>query len=131
MIASPLTATFTTNYKGWVIAKVRNTNEGYAGQKAWVRLAYTAPTVVTTNSGIGLVPTTTSIWTGNKNTTDVTDCGNWEGGLIPSTTSNVVVYGHAKPYPVVAANLIVNKVSLYSGATMIVNPGINLTILSQ
>ena len=131
MIASPLTATFTTNYKGWVIAKVRNTNEGYAGQKAWVRLAYTAPTVVTTNSGIGLVPTTTSIWTGNKNTTDVTDCGNWEGGLVPSTASNVVVYGHAKPYPVVAANLIVNKVSLYSGATMIVNPGINLTILSQ
>ena len=130
-IASPLTGTFTTNFKGWVIAKVRNTNEGYAGQKAWVRLTYTAPTVVTTNSGNGVVPTNTSIWTGNKNTTDVTDCRNWEGGLIPTTTSNVVVYGHAKPYPVVAANLTVNKVSLYSGATMTVNSGVNLTILSQ
>ncbi|MEI7470856.1 MAG: alpha-amylase family glycosyl hydrolase [Chitinophagaceae bacterium] len=129
--AAPLTGSITTTYKGWIIAKIRNTNEATLGQKAWVRLEYTAPTVVTTNSGSGLVSTNTSIWTGNKNTSNVLDCGNWEGGLIPTSTSTVVVYGHAKPYPIVAANLSVNKVTLYTGATMTVNPGIQLIILSQ
>jgi Alpha amylase, catalytic domain len=129
--AAPLTGTYSATYKGWVVAKIRNTNEGYAGQKAWVKLAYTAPTVVTTNSGNGLIPTNTSIWSGNKNTSDVFDCGNWEGGLIPNNLSNVIVYGHAKPFPVVTGSLTVNKVTLFSGATITVNPGINLTILSQ
>jgi alpha-amylase len=129
--AIPVTGNWTASYTGWVTIKVRNTNSGYAGQKVWARAAYTAPTVITANSGNGLTPIKTSIWTGNKNTSDVFDCGNWEGGLIPNSSSNVIVYGHAAPFPVLTTNLSINKLTLMPGASFTVNPGINLTILSQ
>jgi alpha-amylase len=129
--SAPLTGSFSSTYAGWVVAKIRNTSEGYAGQKAFVRLAYTAPAVVNTRTGSGVLPTNISIWTGNKNTTSVSDCANWEGGMIPGPGSTIIVYGHAKPFPVLTTNLTVNRVKLESGATFLVNPGVNLIITSQ
>ena len=77
------------------------------------------------------IPQNISIWTGNKGTTTWSDCGNWEGGLIPGPTSTVIVYGHAKPYPIVDINnTTVNKVNLLGG-NLTVNPGINFIVLSQ
>jgi glycosidase len=129
--AAPLTASYTPDADGWLVAKVRNSNDNTAGQKVWVRLSYTAPAVVKTTAPEALIPTDVSIWSGNKGTTDVMDCGNWEAGKIPGPASTVMVYGHAKPFPVVAADLTINKLQLFTGAQMSVNPGIQLTILSQ
>lgn len=130
-VASPLTVSYTPAADGWLVAKVRNTNNTTAGQKCWVRLTYTAPTVVDTKSTNAQVNADISVWSGNKGTTDVFDCGNWEGGRVPGTASTVIVYGHATPYPILTADLTVNKVNLYTGAQFTVNPGKKLTIISQ
>ena len=128
---SPLLLNYTPSANGWLIAKVHNTSEGYAGQKCWVNILYTAPAIVNTRDATGSLPTNISIWTGNNNTTDMSDCANWESGKIANAASTVIVYGHAKPFPILNYNLSVNKVFLYPGASLIVNPGFNLTILSQ
>lgn len=129
--AAPLTVNYNVTADGWYVAKVRNTNNATTGQKCWVRLTYTAPAVVDTKANVSLINTNISIWTGNKGTSDVFDCGNWEGGRVPGTASTVIVYGHATPFPVLTSNLTVNKVNLYTGAQFTVNPGIKLTVLSQ
>lgn len=129
-VAAPLTLNYTPGADGWVVAKVRNTLETNASQKCWVRLAYTAPKTVDTKSTTHQFPTSVSIWTGNKGTTNMADCANWEGGLVPGTASHVIVYGHAKPYPVADVNITVNKVSL-RGGNLTVNNGITVTVLSQ
>ena len=128
---APISLNYTPSADGWVVIKVRNTSETNTGQKCWVDATYTAPAVVNVTSPASVLPTNVSIWTGNKGTSDMTDCGNWEGGLVPGTSSHVIVYGHAKPFPVCAANTTVNKVTLFSGAQLTVNPGINLVVLSQ
>lgn len=129
--ANPITVSYNVQEDGWLVAKVRNTNETTTGQKCWVRVAYTAPKVVNTKSAEALIPTDISIWSGNKGTTDVTDCGNWETGKVPGSLSTVIVYGHAKPFPIVTVDITVNKVNLYTGAKLTVNPDVKLTILSK
>lgn len=130
-VANPTTITYNVPSDGWYNVKVRNTNSDVAGQKVWVNVNYTAPTVVNTRLAANQVPSNVSIWTGNKGTTDMSDCGNWESGLIPGPTSTVYVYGHARPYPVLTFDLSVNKVYLQPGATLTVNPSVKLTVLSQ
>lgn len=129
--AAPLTVSYTPAADGWLVAKVRNTNSATAGQKCWVRLTYSSPAVVDTKANVSLVNGNISVWTGNKGTSDVFDCGNWEAGRVPGTASTVIVYGHATPYPILTADLTVNKVNLYTGAQFTVNPNIKLTVLSQ
>lgn len=126
--ATPLTVSYTPSADGWLVAKVRNTNNVTAGQKCWVRLTYQAPAVVDTKAPVSLINTKISIWTGNKGTTNVFDCGNWEGGRIPGPASTVIVYGHATPFPILTSDLTVNKVNLYTGAQFTVNPGIKLNV---
>lgn len=130
-VASPLNNSYLPVKKGWITIKIRNTNNTTAGQNAFVKVSYTAPTVVNTNGAEGIVPTNVSIWTGNKGTTNVFDCGNWEGGFIPNNLSHVIVYGHSSIFPVLDVNLTVNKVTLHPGASFMVNPGNTLTVLSQ
>ena len=130
-VAAPSMVTYNPIADGWVTAKVRNTANTYAGQKVFVNVNYTAPTVVNTRSAANTLPRNICIWTGNKGTTDVSDCANWEGGFIPGPTSTVWVYGHTRPFPILSFDLTVNKVNLMQGATFTVNPGIKLTVLSQ
>lgn len=130
-VASPLLLNYTPVTDGWMVAKVRNTVEGVAGQKAWVNIAYTAPTVVNTRDASGSLPLNVSIWTGNKSTTDVSDCSNWEEGHIPGPNSGVIVYQYAKPYPILNFNLTINKLTLQPGASFTVASPNLLNILSQ
>ncbi len=130
-VAAPLLLSYTPATDGWVTVKVRNTADSYAGQRCFVRAAYTAPMVVSTSSATGSIPSNVSIWTGNKNTTDVSDCANWENGAVPGPSSNVFVYGHTRPFPVLNYNLTVNKLTVQPNASFTVAPGINLTVLSQ
>jgi glycosidase len=129
--AAPLVVNYTPTADGWINMKVRNTADNYAGQRCWVRASYTAPQVVNTSSPAGSIPTNVSIWTGNKNNTNVADCGNWENGIIPGPNSHVIVYGHTRPFPVLNFNLTVNKVTVQPNASFTVAPGVNLTVLSQ
>ena len=129
--ANPLQLVYNPLADGYYCVKVRNTNETTAGQRVWVNVNYTAPAVVDTRVPEAQVPANVSIWTGNKGTTDISDCGNWEGGFIPTATSNVFVYGHAKPFPILNVDLTVNKVNLLQGGNLTVSPSVKLTVLSQ
>lgn len=130
-LAAPLTLNHTPAVDGWLNVKVRNTGNSYAGQKCWVRVAYTAPQVVNTSSPANSLTNNVSIWTGNKNTTDVSDCGNWESGKVPTSGSHVIVYGHTRPFPVLTYSLTINKLTVQPGASFTVATGVNLTVLSQ
>jgi glycosidase len=84
-----VTGSFANTSTRWITAKVRNTAATYAGQKCYVRVTYTAPSVVNTAS----TPTasTVSIWTSNGGSNDWNDCRNWEEGLIPVCTGTVII----------------------------------------
>ncbi len=128
--AAPLVVNYTAISEGWVTAKVRNTANTYAGQRCWVRVAYTAPAVVNTRSGPGKMTHTVSVWTGNKNTSTMSDCGNWEEGSVPGPSSTVIVYGHTRPLPVLTYNLTVKSVVIESDALLTVSPGVTFRILA-
>lgn len=129
--AAPLTLSHTPATDGWINVKVRNTADTYAGQRCWVRVAYTAPQVVNTSNPANSLTNNVSIWTGNKNTTDVSDCGNWESGKVPNSGSHVIVYGHTRPFPVLTYSLTINKLTVQPNASFTVATGVNLTVLSQ
>jgi hypothetical protein len=126
--ASPLVINYTSLEEGWFKAKVRNTAATYEGQKCWVNITYTAPATVNTRSGPGKMQRNVSVWTGNKNTTEMFDCGNWEEGALPGPTSTIFVYGHARPFPVLTYNLTVSHVIIESNAKLTVSPGVTLTV---
>jgi hypothetical protein len=69
-----------------------------------------------------------SIWTGNKNTSEMSDCGNWEEGIIPGPSTSVIIYGHPRPFPVLNYNLTVKSVTIEPGAKLSVSPGKTLTV---
>ena len=98
--ASPISGSFSATYTGWITIKVRNADATQPAQKVWANVTYTAPTTVNTLDSLNASKTRVSIWTGNKGTTDVTDCGNWEEGLVPTNSSTVIVPTYSKPVPV-------------------------------
>jgi glycosidase len=127
-VAVPLSLEYTPTTEGWIKVKVRNTSDTYTGQKCWVRVSYTAPALVNTRSGPGKMLRNISVWSGNKNTSEMFDCGNWEEGAMPGPTSTIVIFGHTRPFPVLNYNLTVSHVTIESGAKLTVSPGVTLTI---
>jgi hypothetical protein len=128
--ASPLQLTHVPAADGWYNIKVRNTVNNSVGQRVWVNVNYTAPVNVNTRAVENQVPDDISIWTGNKGTSDVADCGNWESGLVPSSRSTIYVYGHSRPFPVLNFDLTVKRVNLMPGAVFTVDPNVKLTVLN-
>ncbi len=129
-VANPLRLTHVPASDGWYNIKVRNSESNIAGQRVWVNVNYTAPENVNTRTAENQVPDNISIWTGNKGTADVADCGNWEGGLVPGPNSTIFVYGHARPFPVLNFDLSVKRVNLMPGAVFTVDPNVKLTVLN-
>ncbi len=86
---------------------------------SWTTIPFTTPAI----SGSPV----TSIWTGNIST-NWTDAGNWQCGLIPGTTTEVIVNGGLPNYPVVNSNTTIRKMTANPGATVTVSPGVILTI---
>lgn len=125
---TPLTGSYTPAADGWLVMKVRNTTATQPAQKLFVKVSYTAPAVVNTLAAANAPATTVSIWTGNKNTTDATDCGNWEEGKIPSSTTSVIIPAYAQPFPVLSANLSVNNITIENGAVLQINAGNTLSV---
>ena len=98
--ASPISGSFSTTYTGWITIKVRNANATQPAQKVWANVTYTAPTSINTRDAVNAAKTRAAIWTGNAGTTDITNCGNWEEGNIPTNTSTVVIPSYASPAPI-------------------------------
>lgn len=126
--SSPLTGTYSTNYSGWVVVKVRNTTNTQAGQKCWVNVTYTAPTVVDTRATTNAFATRAAVWTGNKGTNNPTDCGNWEEGRMPDVGYNLVIPAYSKPAPVFTNNVTAKNLIIDYGVTLTINTGSVLTI---
>jgi alpha-amylase len=116
--SSPLTGTYSTNYSGWVVIKVRNTTNTQAGQKCWVNVTYTAPTVVDTRATINAFATRAAIWTGNKGTNIPTDCGNWEEGRMPGAGIDLIIPAYSTPSPQFTSSLTVKNLTVMPGATL-------------
>lgn len=75
-----------------------------AAQKCWINVTYTAPTVVDTRATENVFATKAAIWTGNKGTSNLTDCGNWEEGKMPGNIEfNCFI--NASPMPVFNGNV--------------------------
>ncbi len=93
--ASPISASYNATYTGWITIKVRNADANQPAQKAWANVTYTAPTTINTRDTANSATTRVSIWTSNKGTSDITDCGNWEEGIVPNVNSVVIVPSYA------------------------------------
>ena len=129
--SNPLTGNFSTNYSGWVTIKVRQTVNTQAAQKCWINVTYTAPTVVDTRATENAFATKAAIWTGNKGTSNLTDCGNWEEGKMPGATLNLIVPANASPMPVFNGNVSAKNVMIEAGTTLTINNGSTLTVLEN
>ncbi|OON67198.1 alpha-amylase family glycosyl hydrolase [Hymenobacter sp. CRA2] len=80
---------FTPGSTGWLTLKVRNTTASYPGQRCYVKATYTAPAAA--DARTAPARNTVAIWTGNGNSADVSSCRNWEGGVQPSASTDVLI----------------------------------------
>ena len=124
--ATPLTGNYTPTFNGWVVIKVRNTNNTQAGQKCWVNVTYTAPTSVDTKAVANIATSRAAIWTGNRGTTASSDCGNWEEGKLPGSTFSLVIPAYSNPAPILSTTTVTNF-TIETGATLPLNAA-NLTV---
>ena len=117
---------YTPAADGWLVIKIRNANV-QAGQTCKVLADYQAPQVIAINDIANQVNSKVAIWTGNKGTTDITDCGNWEEGKMPDTNTNLLVPAWSMPYPVINFNTGAKNILVEKSATLTVLSGVVLT----
>lgn len=90
-------------------------------------------TVIATNSSSGCsgymsgsgTVTVNPLWLGVN--TSWTNTSNWCGGVVPTSSTNIVIDGSATNMPVLAANTTINSLSLASGKKIVLN-GFTLTV---
>ena len=113
---------------GWLALKARNTTATTAGQRAYLKVSYTAPATVSTLTA--LAPANqVAIWTSNDNSTDPTDCRNWEAGLIPSTSTDVLVpAGTAFAPALTTGTLAARSLTIETGASLTLAAGTTLRV---
>lgn len=125
---TPITGSFTPTFSGWVTIKARQTVATQATQKCWINVTYQAPAVVDTRATNNAVATRAAIWTGNRGNNSVSDCGNWEEGRIPTTTTDVVIPANAMVMPNFAASQTIRGLRVEQGATLTLPTGVVLTV---
>jgi hypothetical protein len=84
----------------------------------WTTLAFTTK------------PVNYAEWIGELSTT-WSNPANWNCGVVPVTNSEVVINGNSPNYPVITSNITIKKLTVNPGASVTVQPGVNLTITSQ
>jgi alpha-amylase len=120
--------TYTPATTGWLALKVQNTTATYAGQRCFVKATYTAPTAVDTRTATAPL-NQVAIWTGNNASPDPTDCRNWENGVLPSATTDVLVPAGSALMPTLSAGtLAARDLTIEAGATVAVGAGTVLRI---
>ena len=123
---STVAGNYTPTKTGWVAMKVWNTVNTNAGQKCWVNVSYQAPAKVTGTMS-DRADTRASIWTGNAGTTTWSDCGNWEQGKVPSSSSVVVIPNNGDVQPVVSSNISIKDLIIEKGEGTSVEPDVKVT----
>lgn len=121
-----ITGTYTPTKAGWVAMKVWNTVNTNAGQKCWVNVSYQAPAKVT-NTMSDRADTRASIWTGNAGNSSWTECGNWEQGKVPTSTSRVVIPDNGDIKPVVSSKITIKELLIENGVGTSAEPDVKVT----
>jgi alpha-amylase len=120
--------TYTPASTGWLALKVQNAAATYAGQRCFVKVTYTAPAAVDTRNAAAPL-NQVAIWTGNNASPDPTDCRNWENGVLPSATTDVLVPAGSAFMPTLSAGtLAARDLTIEAGATVVVGAGTVLRI---
>jgi len=120
--------TYTPASTGWLALKVQNTAATYAGQRCYAKVTYTAPAAVDTRTATAPL-NQVAIWTGNNASPDPTDCRNWENGMLPSATTDVLVPAGSSFMPSLnAGTLAAHDLTIEAGATVAVGAGTVLRI---
>ncbi|MEY4593810.1 MAG: hypothetical protein RIQ47_220 [Bacteroidota bacterium] len=110
-----LTGTYTPTTTGWITIKVRNSVSTNPSQRCWVNITYTAPSAVT-NSNTALARNTNSVWSGNSGTSEWTCADNWEDGMVPGSTSDVLIPANAFPPPCVSGHQRIESITIEDDA---------------
>ena len=124
--SATVTGNYTPTKTGWVAMKVWNTVNTNTGQKCWVNVSYQAPAKVTGTMS-DRADTRASIWTGNAGTTDWKDCGNWEQGKVPTSSSRVVIPDNGDVRPVVSSSITIKELIIEKGKGTGVEPDVKVT----
>ena len=124
--SATVTGNYTPTKTGWVAMKVWNTVNTNTGQKCWVNVSYQAPAKVTGTMS-DRADTRASIWTGNAGTSVWTDCGNWEQGKVPTSSSRVVIPDNGDVRPVVSSNITIKELIIEKGKGTGVEPDVKVT----
>ncbi|MBJ6109670.1 hypothetical protein JAO73_11645 [Hymenobacter sp. BT523] len=117
------TGTYTPSTTGWLALKIRNTSATVAGQRAYVKASYTAPAAV--NTLTATLPTNqVAIWTSNDASADPTDCRNWENGVQPTASTDVLIPAGTSFAPQLGAGtLAAHNLTVESGASLALAAG--------
>ena len=110
-----LEGTYTPSFTGWITIKVKNAVRTNPKQKCWVNVTYKAPALVVDAVGAS-ARNTASIWTGNAGTNEWNEKGNWEEGILPDETSNVLIPEGSLPYPRLNALTSLESLRIEAGA---------------
>ncbi|GAB3841308.1 alpha-amylase family glycosyl hydrolase [Hymenobacter jeollabukensis] len=122
-----ITGTYTPSSTGWLALKLRNTSSTYTGQRCYVKVTYTAPSAPSALSAPAA--NTVAIWTGNDNSSDASSCRNWEGGLQPSATTDVLVPAGSSYMPALGSGTLqARSLTVESGATLTLAAGSTLRL---
>ncbi|GAA4494734.1 hypothetical protein GCM10023172_05380 [Hymenobacter ginsengisoli] len=120
--------TYTPANTGWLALKAQNTSATYAGQRCFVKATYTAPAAVDTRNATAPL-NTVAIWTGNDDSTDPSDCRNWENGVTPTASTDVLVPAGATLMPSLSTGtLAAHDLTIEAGATITLAPGTSLRV---
>ena len=124
--SATVTGSYTPTKTGWVAMKVWNTVNTNTGQKCWVNVSYQAPAKVTGTMS-DRADTRASIWTGNAGTSVWSECGNWEQGKVPTSSSRVVIPDNGDVRPVVSSNITIKELIIEKGNGTGAAPDIKVT----
>ncbi|MBF9222458.1 alpha-amylase family glycosyl hydrolase [Hymenobacter ruricola] len=108
---------------GWLALKIHNASAADPGQRAYVQVSYTAPAAVNT---LTAPPPTNqvAIWTSNDASADPTDCRNWENGVPPTASTDVLIPAGTSFAPQLGSGtLAAHHLTVESGASLTLAAG--------
>ena len=119
---------YTPSTTGWLALKARNTTATTAGQRAFVKVSYTAPATVNTRTAPAPA-NQVAIWTSNNSSADPTDCRNWEASVMPTASIDVLVPAGTAFAPTLAAGTLATRsLTIEAGASLTLAAGTTLRV---
>jgi hypothetical protein len=115
-----LEGAYIPNFTGWITVKVKNSVRTNPMQKCWVNVTYAAPAVVV-DAVSASARNTASVWTGNAGTNQWNEKGNWEEGILPEETSDVLIPEGNEPYPKLDEKIQLESLRIEVGASLVLN----------